>query len=54
MVVGPKLAIFPCFVLRQYRPGKCVLGYYRTEKGLFRPLKQEVEKCEKLLFFQRG
>ena len=21
----PKLAIFPCFFLRQYRPGKCVL-----------------------------
>ena len=51
---GQKLAIFPCFVLRQYRPGKCVLRYYRAKGRLFRPLKQEVEKVEKLLFFQRG
>ena len=51
---GQELAIFPCFVLRQYRPGKCVLRYYRTKRCLFRPLKQEVEKVEKLLFFQRG
>ena len=28
----PKLAIFPCFLLRQYRPGKCVLGYSRKKK----------------------
>ena len=27
----PKLAIFPCFFLRQYRPGKCVLRYSRTK-----------------------
>ena len=31
---GPKLAIFPCFVFRQYRPGKCVLRYSRTKKRL--------------------
>ena len=33
---GQKLAIFPCFILRQYRPGKRVLRYYRTKKRLFR------------------
>ena len=33
---GPKFAIFPCFVLRQYRPGKCVLRYSRTKKCLSR------------------
>ena len=47
---GPKLAIFPCFVLIQYRPEKCVLRYYRTKKRLFRPLKQEVEKVEIFIF----
>ena len=29
---GPKFAIFPCFVFRQYRPGKSVLRYSRTKK----------------------
>ena len=33
---GPKLAIFPSFVFRQYRPGKCVLRYSRTKKRLSR------------------
>ena len=33
---GQKLAIFPCFILRQYRAGKRVLRYYRTKKRLFR------------------
>ena len=28
----PKLAIFPCFVFRQYKPGKCVLRYSTTKK----------------------
>ena len=54
MVFGQKLAIFPSFVLKQYRPGKRVLRYYRTKKRLFRLQKQEVQKVEKLSFFQRG
>ena len=29
---GPKMAIFPTFSFRQYRPGKCVLRYSRTKK----------------------
>ena len=33
---GPKLAIFPSVVFRQYRPGKSVLRYSRTKKRLFR------------------
>ena len=28
----PKIAIFPNFFFRQYRPGKCVLRYSRTKK----------------------
>ena len=33
---GPKLAISPSFVFRQYRAGKCVLRYSRTKKRLSR------------------
>ena len=31
---GQKMAIFPCLLFRQYRPGKCVLQYSRTKKRL--------------------
>ena len=31
---GPKMAIFPTFFFRQYRPGKCLLRYSRTKKHL--------------------
>ena len=31
---GPKMAIFPTFIFRQYRPGKCLLRYSRTRKRL--------------------
>ena len=31
---GPKMAIFPTFFFRQYRPGKCLLRYSRTKKRL--------------------
>ena len=47
-------AHFLNFFFRQYRPGKCVLRYLRTKKRLSRLLKQEVQKVEKLTFFQRG
>ena len=33
---GPKMAIFPTFLFRQYRPGKCLLWYSRTKKHLSR------------------
>ena len=51
---GPKLAIFSTFFFTQYRPGKSILWYFRTKKRLVRLKKQEVEKVEKLTFFQRG
>ena len=47
---GPKLAIFPSFYFRQYRPGKCVLRYCRTRKRLSRLWKQEAQTVEKLRF----
>ena len=40
--------------VRQKRPGKCLLRYSRTKKCLSSLYKQEVEKVEKLRFFQRG
>ena len=42
------------FFFRQYRPGKCLLRYSPTKKQLSRLLKQELQKVEKLTFFQRG
>ena len=49
------LAIFPfCFSFRPYRPGKCVLQYYRTKKYLSRLQKQKVLKVEKLRIDLRG
>ena len=39
---GPKMASFPTFFFRQYRPGKCLLWYSRTKKRLSRLSKQEV------------
>ena len=32
----PKMAIFPAFFFRQYKPGKCLLRSFRTKKRLFR------------------
>ena len=32
--IGHKMAMFPTFLLRQYRPGKCLLGYSKTKKRL--------------------
>ena len=31
---GPKMAIFPSFFFRQYRPGKCLLRFSRTKRRL--------------------
>ena len=38
---GPKMAIFPTFFFRQYRPRKCLLRYSTTEKSPSRLQKQE-------------
>ena len=45
---------FSTFIFRQYRPEKCVLRYYTTKKLLSMLQKREVQKVEKLTFFQRG
>ena len=33
---GPKMAIFPTFFFRQYRPAECLLRYSRTKQRLSR------------------
>ena len=33
---GPKMAIFPTYFFRQYKPGKCLFRYSRTKKRLSR------------------
>ena len=48
---GPFVQV--CF-FRQYGAGKCLLRYSRKKKRLSRLEKQEVQKIEKLTFFQRG
>ena len=32
---GPKITIFPTFLFRQYRQGKCLLRYSRIKKTTF-------------------
>ena len=51
---NPKMAIFPTFIFGQYRTVKCFLRYFRAKRLLSTLWKQEVEKVEKLTFFQRG
>ena len=51
---GPKMAIFPTFFLRQYRPRKCHLPYSRTKKHLSRPEKHKVQKSRKIDIFPKG
>ena len=46
------MAIFPTLFFSQCRPGKWILRYSRTKKGLSRLQKQEVKKVEKLTFFK--
>ena len=53
MVLVQKWPFFE-LLFRQYRPGKCLLRYSGTIKGLSRLQKQEVQKVEKLPFFQDG
>ena len=45
---------FSTIFFRQYRAGKSLLRYSPTKKQLSRLLKQELQKVEKLTFFQRG
>ena len=54
MVLLQKWPFLQLFLLRRYRPGKCLLRYSRTNKRISRLKKQEVQKVETLTFFQKG
>ena len=49
----PKMAIFPSFFLGDILARKMYFTYSRTKKCLSRQYKQEVQKVQKLRFFQR-
>ena len=51
---GPKIAIFPTFPFRQYRPGKCLLRYSRAKKILFYAIKTRTSKIPKFDTFPKG
>ena len=51
---GPKMAIFPTFFFRQYRPGKCLLEYSKTKKTPFYALKTRSSKSRKNDLFPKG
>ena len=51
---GPKMAIFPSFFLRQYRPGKCLLRYPKTKKKPFQAIKTRKSKSRKIDIFSKG
>ena len=51
---GTKVAIFPSFVFRQYRAGKCVLRYSRTIKTPFQAIKTASSKSGKNVIFAKA
>ena len=51
---GLKLSIFPSFCFRQKKARKMCFTIFQKEKTSFYAKKQEVQKVEKLEFFQRG
>ena len=51
---GPKIAIFPTFLFRQHRPGKCLLRSSRTKKTTFEAIKTKSSKSRKIDFLPKG
>ena len=50
-VIGPKTAVFPTFLLMEYRPGKQLLRYSRTKICLSRLKKTRSSKSRKIDIF---
>ena len=50
---GSKMELFP-FFFRQYRPGKCLLRYFRTIKTPFQAIKIRSSQCRKIDFYSDG
>ena len=51
---GPKMALFPTFFSPQYRPGKSLLRYSRTEKTPFQAIRTGSSKSHKIDIFPKG
>ena len=51
---GPKMAIFATFSFPQYRPGKSLLRYSRTEKTPFQAIRTGSSKSHKIDIFPKG
>ena len=51
---GPKMAIFPSHLFRQFRPGKFLLRYSRTKKTPFYAIKSKSSKNRKIGIFSKG
>ena len=51
---GPKITIFPTFLFRQYRPGKCLLRYSKTKKNFFYAIKTRTSKSSKIDIIPKG
>ena len=54
MVLVQKWPFFKPFFFRQYRPGKCLLRYSRTKKGLFQAIQTRSSKSRKIDIFSKG
>ena len=54
MVVVKKWPFFQLFFCRYYRPGKCLLRYYRTKKMPFQGIKRRSSKSRKIDIFPNG
>ena len=50
---GRKMAIFPTFIFRQYRPEKCLLRYSRRRKTPFSAIKTRSSKSRKIDIFPK-
>ena len=50
---GQKWPFLPTLFLRQYRPGKCLLRYFKTKKGPPGYKNDKFKKWKKLTFFKK-
>ena len=51
---GQKIAIFPAFFFRQYRPEKYVQRHSRTKKTILNAIKTRTSNCPKIKIFPNG
>ena len=49
-----KMTIYPTFLFRQYRPGKCILDILERKNAFLDNKSKKFEKSKKSNFFQRG